>query len=60
MDKFFSREKELKQSEFIIGLFPGSRFPEILDNFVFIFEVLEVFSDLKYFLKIEFNFDKYY
>ena len=56
MDKFFSRNKELNKSEFSIGLFPGSRFPEILDNFVLILEVLEALSDLKYFQKIEFNF----
>ena len=56
MDKFFSRKKELKKSEFSIGLFPGSRMPEILDNFVLILEVLEGLSDLRYFQKIEFNF----
>jgi len=56
MDKFFFRDKELKKSEFSIGLFPGSRFPEILDNFVLILEVLEALSDLSYFEKIEFNF----
>ncbi len=56
MDKFFSRNKELKKSEFSIGLFPGSRFPEILDNFVLILDVLEALSDLRYFHKIEFNF----
>ncbi len=56
MDKLFLREKELKKSEFSIGLFPGSRFPEILDNFVLILEVLEALSDLSYFEKIEFNF----
>ena len=56
MDKFFSYNKELKKSEFSIGLFPGSRFPEILDNFVLILEVLEALSDLRYFQKIEFNF----
>jgi len=56
MDKFFSVNKELKKSEFSIGLFPGSRFPEILDNFVLILEVLEALSDLRYFQKIEFNF----
>ena len=56
MDEFFSRNKELKKSEFSIGLFPGSRYPEILDNFVSILEVLEALSDLKYFQKIEFNF----
>ena len=51
MDKFFSRSKELKSDEFSIGLFPGSRFPEILDNFVLILEVLEALSDLRYFQK---------
>ncbi len=56
MDKFFSRDKELKKTEFSIGLFPGSRFPEIVDNFVLILEVLEALSDFKYFQKIEFNF----
>jgi len=56
MDKFFSGDRELKKSEFNIGLFPGSRFPEMLDNFVLILEVLEELSDLKYFQKIQFNF----
>ena len=42
MDKFFSINKELNKDEFSIGLFPGSRFPEILDNFVLILEVLEL------------------
>ena len=56
MDKFYPRNKELKESEFSIGLFPGSRYPEILDNFVLILELLEALSDLRYFQKIEFNF----
>ncbi len=56
MDKFFSRNKELKKSDFSIGLLPGSRFPEILDNFILILEVLEASSDKRYFQKIEFNF----
>ena len=56
MDKFFLRDKELKKSDFSIGLFPGSRFPEILNNFVLILEVLEALSDFSYFQKIEFNF----
>ena len=29
MDKFFSRNKELKSDEFSIGLFPGSRLPRL-------------------------------
>ena len=56
MDNLLSRNKELKKSEFSIGLFPGSRFPEVLDNFALILEVLEKLSDLRYFQKIEFNF----
>ena len=56
MDKFFFRDKELKKSDFSIGLFPGSRFPEIVNNFVLILEVLEALSDFSYFQKIEFNF----
>jgi uncharacterized protein (TIGR03492 family) len=56
MDKFFLRDKEIKESEFSIGLFPGSRFPEILENLVLILELLEALSDLRYFHKIEFNF----
>jgi len=56
MDKFFPRSREFNTSEFSIGLFPGSRFPEIIDNFVLILEVLETLSDLRYFQKIEFNF----
>ena len=56
MDKFFPRNKELNKDEFSIGLFPGSRFPETLDNFVLILEVLEALSDLRYFQKIKFNF----
>ena len=53
---FFFRDKELKKSDISIGLFPGSRFPEILNNFVLILEVLEALSDFSYFQKIEFNF----
>ena len=56
MDKFLFRDKELNKSDFSIGLFPGSRFPEILDNFILILELLEAISDFKYFQKIEFNF----
>ena len=56
MDKFFFRDKESKKFEFSIGLFPGSRFPEVLDNFVLILEVLEALSDTSFLQKIEFNF----
>ena len=56
MDKFFSKDSEIKKSELCIGLFPGSRSPEMLDNFILILEVLEELSDLRFFQKIEFNF----
>ena len=56
MDKFFSKNKELKNSAFSIGLFPGSRLPEISYNLVLILEVLEALSNLRYFQEIEFNF----
>jgi len=56
MDKFFLKDKELKKSDFSFALFPGSRFPEILDNFILILEVLEALSDFSYFQKIDFNF----
>ena len=49
-------KQELEKAEFSIGLFPGSRFPETLHNFVLIIEVLEALSDLRYFQKIKFNF----
>ena len=55
MDNFL-KYKELKKSEFSIGILPGSRFPEILTNFILILEVLEVMSDFSYLAKIEFNF----
>ncbi len=56
MDKFFVKNKKSKISPFSIGLCPGSRFPEILDNLDSILEVLETMSNLSYFAKIEFNF----
>ena len=56
MDKFSFFEKKKKDLNFSIGLFPGSRFPEILDNLQLILEVLEAMSNMKYFENIEFNF----
>ena len=56
MDKYFLKNEEFKISDFNVGIFPGSRFPEILDNCVLILELLEAMSDLSYFKKIEFNF----
>jgi len=48
--------ENFSKDELSIGLFPGSRFPEILDNFALILKVLEAMSDLRYFQKIQFNF----
>ena len=56
MDKFAFIDKKFKKVSFSIGLFPGSRFAEILDNLVLILEVLEAMSDFSYFQKFEFNF----
>ena len=56
MDKFSFFEKKIETLNFKIGLFPGSRLPEILDNLQLILDVLETMSNLKYFENIEFNF----
>ena len=56
MDKFSFFENKFNNVPFIIGLFPGSRFPEIVNNLQLILEVLETMSNLKYFENIEFKF----
>ena len=56
MDKFFLINQKTKISLLCVGLFPGSRFPETIDNLVSILEVLEVMAEISYFQKIEFNF----
>ena len=56
MDQFTFFDSKSKNVRFSIGLFPGSRSPEILDNLLLILELLEAMSNLKYFKKIEFNF----
>ena len=56
MDKFSFFEKKTKNIPFNVGLFPGSRFPEIIDNLQLILEVLETMSNLKYFENIVFKF----
>ena len=56
MDKFSLINQKLEKVYFRIGIFPGSRFPEILDNLASILEVLEAMADFNYFNKIEFNF----
>ena len=56
MDKFSSFDNKLKIFSLSLGLFPGSRFPEMLDNLILMIELLEAMSNLIYFQKIEFNF----
>ena len=56
MDKFSFLEKNSDTATCNVGLLPGSRSPEILDNLILILEVLESMSDLKYFEKIPFRF----
>ncbi len=56
MDKFSFMERKSNSVPFSIGLFPGSRSPELLDNLELILEVLETMSKLKYFENISFNF----
>ena len=56
MDKFSFFEKKLKTFTFNIGLFPGSRFPEILNNLQLLLEVLETMSNLKFFENFVFKF----
>ena len=56
MDKFSFLERKSNIVPLSIGLFPGSRSPELLDNLELILEVLETMSKLKYFENISFNF----
>ncbi len=56
MDKFSFFKKKANTIDFNIGLFPGSRFPEIVSNLQLILQVLETMSNLKYFKNIDFNF----
>ena len=56
MDQFSLFKKKSKRVPFNIGLFPGSRSPEILENLQLILEVLETMSNLKYFENIAFKF----
>ena len=56
MEKFSFFGKKVNLVPFNIGLFPGSRFPESLENLGLILEVLETMSNLKYFENIPFNF----
>ncbi len=56
MDKFCFFEKKSETVNFYIGLFPGSRFPEIVDNLKLILNLLETMSHIKYFENIEFKF----
>ena len=56
MDKFSFFENKSNIFPFTIGLFPGSRSPEFLDNLQLILEVLETMAELKYFENVAFKF----
>ena len=56
MDKFLTFKNKSKIVPSIIGLFPGSRLPETLENLQLILRVLETMSNLKYFENFAFNF----
>ena len=56
MDKFSIFENKGKTVLINIGLFPGSRSPECLNNLQLILKVLETMSNLKYFENISFKF----
>jgi len=56
MDKFSYLKNKSNTLSFNIGLLPGSRSPEILENFQLILQVLETMSTLKYFENISFKF----
>ena len=56
MDVFLNRKKLLKNSFFNIVFLPGSRMPEVINNFELMIDVLENLSKYKYFEKVEFNF----
>ena len=56
MDKFSFFENQSNSLPFNIGLFPGSRSPEFLENLQLILEVLETMAELKYFEEVAFKF----
>ena len=56
MDQFSVFENTSKIVPFKIGLFPGSRSPELLDNLRLILELLEAMSKLQYFENVVFSF----
>ncbi len=56
MDKFSFFQNQSNPVPFNIGLFPGSRSPEFLENLQLILEVLETMAELKYFEEVTFKF----
>ncbi|MBK16787.1 MAG: hypothetical protein CMK49_02070 [Prochlorococcus sp. SP3034] len=56
MDVFLSYKKEAKQGHFNILLLPGSRTPEIINNFNLMISILENLSKYQYFKNVELNF----
>tara|TARA_B100000965_G_scaffold57439_2_gene43685 strand:+ start:195 stop:1403 length:1209 start_codon:yes stop_codon:yes gene_type:complete len=56
MDVFLPFKKVCKPNVFNIALLPGSRMPEIINNFYLMIDILENLSKYRYFQKVEFNF----
>ena len=56
MEKLCTKKNYIKKSNFSIALFPGSRMPELFNNFSLMLDVLESISIHKYFRNVEFNF----
>ena len=56
MDVFLSTKKQLKKTLFKIVLLPGSRMPEVVNNFYAMIDILEDLSKYRYFEEVEFNF----
>ena len=56
MDPFINQRNQLIKSEFNIVFLPGSRMPEVLNNFSLMIDLLEQIAQYKYFRNAEFSF----
>ena len=56
MDKFLIPNKKSKEITFNIAFLPGSRLPELENNFALMLDLLQTLSKYKYFDSVEFNF----
>ncbi len=56
MDPFIAQKNQLIKSEFNMVFLPGSRMPEVLNNFSLMIDLLEKISQYKYFRNAEFSF----